>query len=257
LSGYALTLDGKMQDPHYFAYQHIVSRLNDQGLPTQSYTVPAFTGFGPVTDGLPTNVFCIESLLGPAVDRPGYSTYAVAQNFPDCFPNLALTLVVDLKDAEKQPHPAPTRLNVDLDKKLSTIFLPALYTAFNDLDPAGQNHSILVQSYNSEMTLSDLLLASKYTLDLLLRYKRDGQLAMIAVDYYDPLSTTIAKFMQLGRRIFGGDIHLISRTKVVSAIKIPIASPGGQPYLVESSSTALDQGFALARHYLTKNLSRD
>jgi hypothetical protein len=189
--------------------------------------------------------------MGTSADRDGYSTYAIAQNFPICFPNLSLTLVADLMDTDCQPHPEPAKLNVELDKKLSTIFLPALFTAFNDLDPLGQQHSILVQSYHSAMTLSDLLLASKYTLQLLLRFKRDGQLAMIAVDYYDPLSTAIARVMQLGRRLFGGDIHLINRTNVVSAIKIPIAHPSGQLYVIESSSTALDQGFALARQYLT------
>jgi hypothetical protein len=235
------------------AFDRLAFRLSNLGLPTQWYIISDYKHLRAITGNETTEVSILEACLGPSANKQGYSAYAVVLTFHPTFSNLALTLLVDLHDTERQPSADSARFSIGVDKKYSTIFLPAVYSAFNDLDPAGRNRSLLVQSYNSEMTLSDFLQASIYTSRLLLRYKHDGQLALIAVDYYDPLSAFIASMMQFTQHIFGGDVHLISRTQTLSSLKIPIRKPDGGYHFIENSSTALDEGFAVAFAYLEKH----
>jgi hypothetical protein len=231
----------------------LANRLNTQGIVSECYTIPAYEHYGSLTDNRPADVNCLEAYLGPSPSHPGYSSYAIVQTFLPRYPSIALTLLKELRDTDKAPHPEPSKFSIEVDKKFSTIFLPTVYSAFNSLDPSGQNRSLLVQSYLSELTLSDFLQASGYTWKLLLRFKRDGQLAMIAVDYFDPLSTCIARVMGVTQKLFGGDIHLISRTPTSSDLKIPIRNPNGGYHLITDNSTALDKGFEIAISYLEKH----
>jgi len=230
----------------------LASKLSAEGLPTQAYTFPEFDGFASLTDGLPVDVFCVQSELGISANDPSFRTCAIAQTFLPAYPTLALTAVVDVHTTDGHPATRQAKLTVDTDRKLSTIFLPTLYTAFNALDPTGQQRGVLVQSYNSELSPLDLILASKYTLQLLHRFQKDGQLAMIAVDYYDYMTISIAKVMSLGKGVLR-NLHLIRRTNVPSPLKIPLADLRGGYYLLDNSSTALDQGFALAISYLNQH----
>lgn len=234
-------------------FERLATRFNGLGLTSKWYTVPAFDGFASLGLKHPTDVYCLEAYLGPSPTRKGYSSYAVVQTFLSDYPSLGLTFLAELRDTDRQPSTEPAKFSIEVDKKFSTIFLPVLFTAFNELDPTGQQRGVLVQSYNSEMTISDFIQASAYSGQIVSRYKQDGQLALIAVDYYDPLSTLIANVMKLTTRLFGGDVHLITRSKQRSSIKLPIANTEGGFHLIANNSTALDQGIALARAYFDKH----
>ncbi len=231
------------------AVELLVERLNAKGIPSEWNVIPSFEGFNSVTRDRATDVYSVEAHLGPSPNHPGYSSYAVTQTFCPDYPNMALVFLTDLRDGDKKPRVEPATFNIEIDRKFSTIVLPLLFTGFNDLDPTRQRRGLLVQSYNSDLTLGDLFLASLYTWKLVTTFKRDGQLALIAVDYYDPLIKAIAAIVTLGQRIFGGDIRHVPRTKELSSIKIPIRADGGY-HLLDRSSTALDRGFAIARSYL-------
>jgi hypothetical protein len=228
-------------------------RFGTMGLSAEWYVIPDFEGFAPVVGGQPIDVHCVEVYLGPSPTRPGYGSYAVVQTFLPDYPSLGITFLTELRDSDRLPSTEPAKFSIEVDKKFSTIFLPVLFTAFNELDPTGQQRGVLVQSYNSELTLGDFVQASAYSGKLVSRYKQDGQLALIAVDYYDPLSTLIANVMKLTTRLFGGDVHLITRTKQSSDIKIPIRNTQGRHHFIGNHSTALDEGIALARRYLDKH----
>jgi hypothetical protein len=248
-----VSTDSTARDTATLVKSQLASTLNARGLPTSAYIFPAFDGYASLTNGLPVDVFSVQSLLGTSANDPCYHTCAIAQTFLPAYPTLALTAVVDVHAKDGYPSTKQAKLTIEIDRKLSTLFLPTLFNAFNALDPTGQNRCVLVQSYNSELSPLDLILASKYTLDLLQLFQRDGQLAMIAVDYYDYMTTSIAKLMSLGKGLLGKNIHLVRRTNVLSPLKIPLADPRGGYYLLDNSSTALDQGFALALSYLDQH----
>lgn len=226
----------------------LVAKFNQSGLPAQRYTIPAFAGYSALGPAL-TDVECVEACLGPTPGKPGYKSYAVAQTFLPRYPSLALTFLVELRDTDRSPSGTPAKFGIEVDKKFSTLFLPFMHTALNPLDPTGQARGLLVQSYNAEMTLADFVLASYYSAALVLRFKRDGQLAQIAVDYFDRLSRMIAGALQsLGRLV--PNIHLLPRTSEPSTLQIPIRDQHDGFRLLSSSSTALDAGFRLAFLYL-------
>lgn len=232
------------------AFTGFANQLSHLGLEAEWYVVPSYEGYSALTASQPADVYCLEARLGASPDKPGYSSYAVVQTFLPHYPSVALTLLAELRDTDRQPSSEPAKFSVEVDRNFSTLFLPAAYSAFNATDPTGQNRSVLVQSYHSEMTLPDFVQASLYTLQLVRRYKRDGQLAMIAVDYYDPLTTAIAGVMRFIQSVAGGDIHLVRQTPTRSSLKIPIRNPNGGYHFIDNNSTALDKGFQLAIRYL-------
>jgi hypothetical protein len=223
-------------------------------LTTTSYVIPAFEGFSSFTGG-PTDVYCIESRLGESAKCEGYSTYIVAQSFSSKYPSLVVTFVVDLRDSDRQPSDKLAKIDRRIDRKLSTIFLPAMFTLLNQLDPSGKERGLVVQSYHSEMALGDLIHGSLYTLQLLARFKRDGQLAIIAVDFADPILLAMSAAIRGATKILGGDIHLISRQSTLSEIKLPIKKPGDGYYLVGGNSVALDAGLEKASSYFNKHFA--
>lgn len=230
------------------ALSQLCDRLQASGLPATAYTLADCDGYAAL-DAAATVVHCVEALLGPSPGCPGYSTYALAQLPFPAYPNLALTCLVSLRDGDRQPNPAPAKFSVAIDSKFSTLFLPAAFSAFNALDPSGQQRSLLVGSYSSEMLASDFWHASIYSYKVLQRFKRDGQLALIAVDYHDPYSRAIARVMKYFRRVIP-DLHLLVQTPTPSALRIPVRAADGQHRFLIASSTALEEGFRIAFQYL-------
>lgn len=230
------------------ALERLAAQLTTEGLPAECYTIAAFEGFGALTSGRAVDVHCLESRLGKAPGRPGYSSYAVAQTFLTEYPTLALTFLVELADADRRPNPQPPRFGLEVDRKFSLRFLPAMFSGLNQIDPTGAGRGQLVQSYHAEIMLRDFLHSSVYSAVVLRRYALSGQLALIAVDYNDPMARVIAGVLGRLRRFFP-NIHMIPRASALSTLKLPVRGPGA-PYLVEGSSISLDEGFRLARSYL-------
>ncbi len=230
--------------------ESVASQLNTH-FPTVAYIIPTTEDFG----GSPLQQrdgYCIESCLGHSAKHEGYSTYALAQSVCAAYPTLVITFVVDLRDPDREPAHGPARITAAIDHNLSAFFLPAIFTAFNDLDPTGRRRGVVVQSYNAQMALGDLLPGSLYTVQLVRSFKRDGQLALIAVDFSDPLLLAMAGLLGRLTSILGGDIHLFRRTEVTSSTQMPIQREGGGYYFIGDNSVALDQGIAIAREYLAK-----
>lgn len=240
---------------HPQVLSRLVEHFQGLGLPAQWYTLPACGAYAALTDGVPTDVHCVEVCLGPSPGEPGYSTFAVAQLPLPRYPNLALTALVSLHEKSRTPSPRAARFSIAIDSKFSMQFLPAAFSAFNALDPSAQGRSLLVSSYSSEMQASDLLHASVYSAKLMRRFRRDGQLAMIAVDYHDPYSRAIAKALKYFRFAIP-DMHLVLQTLVPSKLRIPIRAPGDGYHELTGSSTALEQGFAIATGYLDRHYGR-
>jgi hypothetical protein len=223
-------------------------------LPTRSYIIHNYDGYFAFT-GASTTVYCIESRLGASISRAGYSTYAFAQCFSPDYPSLVLTFVADLQDSDRQPC-LPAHIDRRIDTPLSTIFLPVLFKAFNDLDPTGQGRGLIVQSYYSSMSLGDLVHGSLYTLQLIARFKRDGQLAIIAVDFADPILLAMSSIIRVGSWLLGGDIYLYPRTATTSTIKMPVQDLQGEIFSIHGSSTALDAGLMLASRIFSTHYQR-
>lgn len=231
------------------ALTQLVQRLGESGLRAEWYTIADSLAFGPLQGNQPTDVHCVEVCLGPSPGAPGYSTYAIAQLPLPAYPNLAFTDLISLQDADRRPSADPARFSIAIDEKFSTLFLPAVFSAFNQLDPTGAQRSLLVQSYSSAMSPSDLLHASRHSYHLLRRFKKDGLLAIIAVDYHDPYSRAIARLIKYVRFLIT-DVHLIPQTSHPSALRIPVRGLGDTCHLMTGRSSALDEGFAIARDYL-------
>jgi hypothetical protein len=234
-------------------FDRLAASLTGLGLPADWYVVPNFTGVRVVAGDNPVDVYCVEALLGASHSRPGYQTYAVAQAFVPQFPSLALLFVVERRESDEQPSDGLPEFDADLDRKFSTVYLPTMNVALNELDPTGRCKGLLVQAYHSKMTPSNFARASVYSWQLLRRFKRDGQLAQIAVDYSDPLVAFIASVMRPLMFLVGGDVHMIRRTPEPSTIEMPIRNPAGGYFLIRDNSTALDQGLRLACSYLERH----
>jgi hypothetical protein len=236
-----------------YLFEQAVQRLQQLGLSATWYVIDHFTGFASITNRPAVTVSCLEVCLGPSHAKPDYDAYAVAQTFHPDYPNMALIFLIERHRETGTLNPDPATFSVEIDRKYSRIFLPLMHTAFNQGDPSGQGRGLLVQSYHSQMTLGDLVQASTYSWRLLLRFKRDGQLAQIAVDYYDPYSTFVANLIRPLMGLVGGDVHFIRRTEQNSVIQMPVQNPAGGYFLVGDNSTALDQGIRLAMTYLDRH----
>ena len=232
-------------------FQRASDNLTEVGLPTQHYVIPDFDGYEPVIGSAKTDVYCLEARLGPTHNRPGYSSYAVAQVFHPRYPSMALVLMISRHDIDGTLDGIQPAYNPSLDKSFSYIFLPNMYTAFNSLDLSGQNKGLLVQSYAARITLSDIPQAAIASTKLILRYKSDGQLACLAVDFNDSFTRLVAQLVTPLKSI--RDMHFIPRSDIFSKIRIPLKSNENQFYLIEDNSTALDLGFDLAINYLEKH----
>jgi hypothetical protein len=224
------------------------------GLPAQHYLIPGYTGYESINCVPSTNVYCLEVRLGAAHQKPNYSTYAVAQIVDFQHPNLALITLIERHDHSGELATSVPVYNRVIDHAFSYHFLPTMHTAFNVLDPTAQNCSLLVQLYNARITLPDLPPASVATVKLMRRFKRDGQLAQIAVDFEDPLTVFIAKMV--GPLTANNDVYYLPRTEKPSMISVPVRGHGDKIYLIRNLSNALDDGFAIAYRYLAAHHAR-
>ncbi len=240
-------------DKRHEAIVQTAQKLTDLGVDSTSYILPDYDGYAPAIDASCSDIYCVEAFLGPSHNKKNYKSYAIAQIFDPRYPNLAFVTMVERREADGAPNLSePPAYNPAIDRAFSNIFLPVMHSAFNELDPTGQNRSLLVQSYNARITLSDLPIATVVTLKLLSRFKKDGQLAQIAVDFADPLTKLVAQMVKPLSSV--GGIHHIARVEQPSAIEIPLNNPaGGSPYRITTSSIVLDEGFAIARRYLDRH----
>ena len=229
-------------------FDRTVADLRKLELNGEWYVIPSFNGYSSVTKTPTTDVYCMEVYLGPSHDKPGYDAYAVVQAFLPKYPSLSLILMVERKQTDGSPSSGPIYYNPQVDRRFTNV-LVTMHSALNPLDPTGQNRSLLVQSFHASLTLSDLILASINSSRIIGRFKRDGQLAQIAVDYDDRLMIFVSNLMIPLTRIIK-DIDYVERTKTISDIKIPLRNPNGSYYLIEDNSTALDQGFEIAKGYI-------
>lgn len=240
------------QFTHQQAFSHLASRLRAEGLHAESWVVPAFYGFHAYNAGSAADAHGLTVDLGPSAGSRGRHTYALALSPLRAHPNLAITFLVSLEDADQAPSPAPAVFDLAVDRAFSTIILPILFTELPALDPTGLGRGVIVQSYDARLAPSDLLHAAVYTHLLLQRFKRDGQLALIAVDYDDALQRLIARAAGALRPLLP-DVHLIPRAAAASSISIPIPRRGGGHHLRPASSAALDAGLATALSYLRRH----
>lgn len=237
------------------AFDKTTASLCDKGLQTEWYILPKYTGYAAVTDGVPVDVYCLEALLGESHLKPDHKTYAVLQAFDNRYPNLGLIAIVERRISDGAPNTSSQPVyNHRIDNKYSYTFLPIIHTALNELDPTGQGKSLLVQSYHARITLGDLPQATVATVRIMRRFKADGQLAQVAVDFDDPLTVFIARLV--GPLAANQNVHYLARQQNLSAIQIPIRNPANDtPYLIGNNSTTLDEGFAIAHGYLDKHYS--
>jgi hypothetical protein len=229
-------------------FEETARRLTAANLPTHCYMIPDCPHYGSITGRPHTDVYCLECQLGPAHHKPGFTAYAVAQVFDPAFPNLALIFMVERDDLTGAPHSTIPTYNPQIDHAFSYTFLPIIHTAFNVLDQTGKQNGLLVQSYNARITLSDLPQAGKATVSLMRRFKQDGQLAQIAVDFDDPLTMFVAQLVK--PLTINADVHYLPRTKTPSDIQFPLKNRSGGYFLIGNNSTALDEGFSIAYGYL-------
>jgi len=196
----------------------------------------------------------LEACLGVSHHAPGYRSYAVAQTFDPNYPNMALVMVIARRISDGALAPMSRVVySPKLDNAFSYTVLPILHAAFNCVDPTANHRSLLVQSYNARLTWSDLIPATVATFRLMRRFKQDGQLAQIAVDFDDPLIRAVATMTGAFSR---WDICNIPRARQRSAIGIPLRGPHGTLCEIRESSTALDRGISLAREYLDAHYRR-
>lgn len=229
-------------------FRQVSESLTASGLSTRDYMIPDFTGYSSVTGTETTDVYCLESLLGPTHNHPGYLSYAVAQVFHPQYPNMALVLMISRNDQDGTLDSIQPAYNPRLDKPFSRVFLRLMQTAFNSLDVTGQGKGVLVQSYNARVTLSDVPHATIASIQILLRLKKSGQLASIAVDFDDSFMILVDKLL-LPLSIIG-DIHSVPRSPQISSVQIPVKDRDENVLTINNSSTALDKGFEIAIKYL-------
>jgi len=228
------------------------AQLKAVGLEAEHYVIPDFSGYQAVTGSARNDVHCLEVRLGPACQMPGYTAYAVAQAFDPAYPSMALVTMIERKDADGTIGTRVPIYNPAVDGPYSNHFMVTMHSALNVLDPTGQGKGQLVQSYHTRLTWSDLVYSSVLSIKLLRRFKKDGQLAEIAADFDDALMRTCSVVI----RPFARDLHFFPRTEELSTIHIPLRARSGGPHLITNNSTALDQGFAVARRYLDEHTKR-
>jgi len=233
-------------------FEQAARGLSAAGLPARWYVVPEWAGYESLT-GTRSDVHCLEARLGPTPRKPGHSTYAVVQAFDPRYPNLTLVTTVSRQDATGAPGFGMTLFDKAIDKAYSTVFLPYANAAFNGLDPAGMRKGQNVQIYQAGLLLEDVLPSLAYTWRLL-DFRKDGQLAQVAVDFSETLIVLVANALAPVKPFLKG-LHWLGRTDVLSPLLIPLENPRGRPFAV-SSSTALDDGFVLAYRYLDEHYRR-
>lgn len=231
------------------AHVHAVERdLQAQGLQTRSYSIPDFDGYEAVTGGR-ADVYCLEVRLGHSHKQQGTSAWAIAHLPDPRWRNLCFISMVEREDSTGAP--VASRLpvyNRRIDRVFTEVFLPVMMSAWNGLDPLRRAQGIIVQAYTSRMTLGNLIPATWLSLGILFRFRRQGQLALIAVDFDDPWIDFIARLMRsVGSR---RGVHLLARREPRSRLRVPVLDDSGGLHVLSPHSTAVDWGFEIAQGYL-------
>ncbi|MCL4249397.1 MAG: hypothetical protein KJ065_14720 [Anaerolineae bacterium] len=230
------------------AVESAARQLEAKGHEIRYYVIPNSDSYASVTSAA-ADIYGLEMRLGPAANQEGVSAWGVAQLPDPEWRNLCFMTMIEREDATGRPLLTRSPVyNVTVDQALDFVFLPTLFTAWRDLDPRGKRQGVVVQAYQAAMTLSNLPNATRASLYIMGRYKKDGQLALVAVDFDDPLITLVANLVTAlpGR----STIHFYPKTKTLSAVTIPLPHGDNEIVLIKDHSTALDQGFATARKYL-------
>jgi hypothetical protein len=238
-------------DQLHKTFELVAAEFERAGLTTSWYTIPSSIGYERLTHELLEKIYCLEVQLG-ASEVDGYITYAVAQLFSASYPTMVVTFLVERRVSDRMLASHLPIFTARNDKVFSGIFLPIIYKAFNHLDPSGGQRGVLVQLYHGKMSLSDLLQGLVYTIKLILRFKKEGQLAIVAVDFNDPFIRWIARVSDAIFAFMSSNVHQIPSTAELSSVEIPILDGSGN-YKTLRFSTALDQGIALAASYLDKH----
>src|SRR5258708_7998960 len=234
------------------ALSEAVQQLDSQGLRSAWYLLPGMTAFTTITGSKSDNVYCLEAYLGPCHARPDYDSYAVAELFHPRYQSMALIFMRERRRSDGQHSEDMPTYNIKIDNRFSRMFLPVMHTAFNKLDPTGKQRGLLVQSYNAKLTLGDFPQATIMTVELILRFKRDGQLAQIAVDFSDPFITSIANLMTPVIALVGGDIHYLPRRSSASTLRFPVRQ-NDSCRVIGENSIALDEGIQIACAYFDRH----
>ncbi|GAB4530582.1 MAG: hypothetical protein OHK0046_51250 [Anaerolineae bacterium] len=231
--------ESRQREAVFEAAAHELQRL---GLKARWYVCPA--GYG-----MELPVHTLEARLGPS-EVAGYAMYGVAQVFSPEYPSLAVVYVIERHEENGSIGTHQPTFNVENDKHFSRVFLPRLFTAFNPLDPTGQQRGVLVQLYNARLSAADLIGASGYTLHLMTSFKKQGQLALIAVDFDTFLMRLVSSLAGPIAALVTKDIYQIARTRTPSALALPVEDGQGGFTSINTSSTALDAGLDIARQML-------
>lgn len=229
--------------------EQVTDKLNQKGLASRSYTIPNYEGYKDVTQNPSNTIYVIESELGSSAS-PNRTTYSIVQLIDNEQPNLSVMFTIDRDNQTQEPNTDDTIFTPQIEKNFSYTLMPIIESAFNVLDPSGNNKSQLVQIYHAEVAIANLLPAIIASLYLTLTFKRKGQLAQIAVDFSKPFIVRIAKFFTIARR---QDIFYLPATSEVSSLKIPLGNPDGNQIIMLDSTTSLDEGLQVAYQYLDKN----
>ncbi len=234
------------------ALENLKRTLLAHKLPTDWYVIPDYDGFKPVLNKDRVDVYCLEANLGPTLRVPDHDLYAAIQFFDPDYPNMGLILTY-LRHRE---HHTLGREVVIFEKKtdynLSVVFLPEAHMAFTHLDPHGNGKGINIQRYAYiDIAREEFLPALRYTMDLSLSVARYGQLAQIAVDFRDT-PTGLLSFLTKPLGLLA-KMHDIPHNGQPSQIQIPLRKPNDEGVYRLESSTALDEGIAIAHRYLRMN----
>jgi hypothetical protein len=108
---------------------------------------------------------------------------------------------------------------------------------------------MLVQAYQARVTLGNLPSTTIATVKLMRRFKKDGQLAQVAVDFDDPLIHMVAKVVSTAMSRL--NLHFLPKIDTPSQVRIPLSDGNGGYHYLADHSQAVDSGFEIARKYLT------
>lgn len=211
-------------------------------------------GYSTLTGQAENTVYSLQAELGADPVDSRYTVYAIAQVIPAWHMNAALVFLASMDDAGQLAE-HDVRFNRQVDKRLSTVFLPVLYRALNTLDNAGGLRSQIIQSYaGTRMTFADFFPAMRYSWRLIIGGQLTGQQATIAVDFADLLTRILAwSVSPLGK---SSNIHLLAMTDSPSQVRVPLRGVDGTAHIAYlRHSSALDEGLALVDAYLDGSVS--
>ncbi|MBF6126434.1 hypothetical protein [Nocardia brasiliensis] len=206
--------------------------------------------YAPLTGSAEAAVFSLEvAVQRPAFRKPGYTVWAIFQVFDPRQPNLALVRTVERRDSDGTPvedHRRPL-YNMELDRLFTRGCLPVFHSALNELDPTGRGQSQFVTCYHGRLTATALVQMPWLGFGLFHRFRSDGQYAVIIADFHEPLGEPL---LAVVKYVMTVDARFLPRRKAMSLLRTPLRGEDGTIHRVGGMSTAVDEGFVIARRYL-------